>query len=97
MNPVLIDAIRNRQVLALVYNGVSRLVYPCRYGLGKAGQELLLAYQIKGVHNSYKHHDWIMLRVDQIQKLDVTDSTFPKTAEGYERGGGTMATVYAEL
>jgi hypothetical protein len=44
-----------------------------------------------------REHDWVMFRVDQIQKIEETGDTFPQMGAGYKSSGRSMATIYAEL
>ena len=97
MNAIIVDAIRNRKVLSLVYDGISRKVEPHAYGIGTSGNELLRCYQVAGSHGSDKSHDWDLLIVPKISALSDTGDTFAGPRPGYRRGDKAMSTIHAEL
>jgi hypothetical protein len=97
MNATIVDAIQNRKVLSLIYDGISRRVEPHAYGMGTSGNELLRCYQIAGSHGSDKPHDWDLLIVSKISALSNAGDTFAGPRPGYRRGDKAMSTIYAEL
>lgn len=90
------EAIQNRQVLRLQYDGISRLVVPHALGVSKKGNEILRCYPISGQHRE-RGHDWDLLTVAKIANLSTTGETFNGARSGYARGDDAMVTIYAQL
>ena len=99
MNSIIVDAIRNRKVLSLTYEGIARTVEPHAYGVTTTGNEVLRCYQVEGVHRNKtgKPHDWDLLIVLKIHGLSAPGTTFSSARPGYKKGDKAMTTIYAEL
>ena len=81
--PAICDAIRLRRVVRFTYRGGVREVEPYVYGRNGTGDELLRAYQLRGVSRSGETAGWKMFRVDDITSLSVTFEPFTARA-GYD-------------
>jgi len=73
-DPLLWSAIENRRMIRLVYHGKGRLVEPHDHGVLN-GSAQLLGYQIAGA-SSRRLPNWILMKVNEIQKLELSDRTF---------------------
>ena len=92
MQPVLIQAIRERRRLRLVYHGKVRLVEPQCYGIGNRGTELLRVHQIEG--GSQREP---LLDVAKIEGLTLLEERFTAPGPNYTRGDSAMKHIYCEL
>jgi hypothetical protein len=97
MHNAIANAIRNLEVLSLIYDGIPRQVEPHTYGVGRKGDELMRCYQISGGHNSERPHEWELLTVSKIQQLANTGVHFSGARPGYKRGDKAMGTIYQEI
>ncbi|RYH61335.1 MAG: hypothetical protein EON54_10240 [Alcaligenaceae bacterium] len=96
MLQIITNAIKNRQVLSLSYNGIQREVEPHAVGASRQGNDVLRCYQIAGGHMT-GGHDWDLLTVAKIGNLGLTGQSFVGTRPGYSRGDKGMTAIYAEL
>ena len=96
-NPLLAEAIARKQMIELKYDGFSRLVEPHAYGVGKAGTEKLLCWQVSGGSASGERHGWKLLNVSDIRATTMSESQFPSPQAGYKRGVPPMSRTYAQL
>ena len=97
MRNTIINAIQQKKLLSLTYDGIARTVEPHAYGLCRNGNELLRCYQIKGGHNSYTPHDWDLLTVSKILALTDTGVHFAGARPDYKQDDKAMQTIYAQL
>ncbi|MDT0641818.1 hypothetical protein RM553_03135 [Zunongwangia sp. F363] len=97
MNKAIVNAIENGNLLEFTYHEHYRLVEPHRYGMFKSGNQILLAYQIKGTGEKSEIPGWKMFRVAEIKNLKISNSGFTGTRPGYETGKTDMELIYAEL
>lgn len=91
--PAICDAIRLRRVIRFQYHGGVREVEPHCYGRSSVGDELLRAYQLRGVSRSGEPAGWKMFRVDEIFGLSVTFETFMAPRAGYDPADTVIAFV----
>ena len=97
MNPIICEAIKNRNILEFNYHGYSRVVEPYAYGLNKKLNEVLRCYQIGGLSHSRIIPCWQLLKADEIEFLTVTDRLFSGNNPEYRRGDRGMSTIFCEL
>jgi len=97
MNQTIINAIQQKKLLSLSYDGITRTVEPHAYGVSKKGNELMRCYQVEGGHNSDKSHDWELLTVSKIIALSDTGKNFAGARPDYKRDDKAMQTIYAQL
>lgn len=93
----LVKAVRERQVLKLVYNGHARVVEPHAYGVAATGEVVLHAFQIEGGSTSKPPPGWRTFSVALIEKLEVTEARFSQARPGYVPGEPVMEMVWAAL
>jgi hypothetical protein len=97
VNQTIINAIQQKKLLSLSYDGIAPIVEPHVYGVSKKGNELLRCYQVEGGHNSDKPHEWELLTVSKISSLSDTGRNFSDARPDYKRDDKTMQTIYAQL
>ncbi|KFN38235.1 hypothetical protein KN63_05030 [Smithella sp. F21] len=97
MNHTIINAIQQKKLLSLSYDGITRTVEPHAYGVSSKGNELLRCYQVRGGHGSEKPHDWDLLTVSKIVALTDTEEHFSGARPDYKRDDKAMQTIYAQL
>lgn len=100
------DAVRNRQVLAIYYDGDEpggkgeRLIEPVCLGESLAGNKVLRAWDYEGAsHRAYIGEkplpSWRFFRLDKILSSKETGYTFSTPREGYNpKGDRKMRVVY---
>lgn len=97
MLQVIINAIKNNQILSFSYNGYSRVVEPHTVGISKvSGKDMLSCYQIEGNHVT-AGHKWDLCELSKISNLNLTGGNFSNTRVGYKKGDKRMSRIYAEL
>lgn len=97
MNNLLVNAIRNKEILELRYHGYSRIVEPHAYGVDKHGNEKLRCYQIAGGSVSNDPVDWKILKVAEIHSIHTTGRQFSSARPDYKRNDKAMQRIYAQL
>jgi len=96
-NQIIVNAIKNKNRLSLVYDNINRTVEPHAYGETKAGNGILRCYQVCGNHNSDKPHDWELLSVSKITGLTLTEERFLNARPGYKKNDKAMTIIYAQI
>ena len=94
--PVICDAIRLRHVVRVLYRGGVREVEPYVYGRNSTGDELLRAYQLRGVSRSGTP-GWKMFRVDDISSVSVTFEPFTAPRAGYDPADTVIAFINCRI
>jgi hypothetical protein len=74
-NPEIWMAIEQRCIIRLVYHTKVRIVEPHDHGILN-GSVQLLAYQIGG-SSSRPLPNWILMKTDEIDEIQLLDQTFP--------------------
>ena len=97
MNPKIITAIENMNLLEFNYKGHIRIVEPHAYGITVKSNEVLRAYQTDGTSDSGDVPDWRLFSVNKIESLKVLDETFTKPRYGYKMGDSAMDKIYCEI
>ncbi|MDB5810796.1 MAG: higA [Betaproteobacteria bacterium] len=92
MNPVIVQAIREKRRLRFIYSDKPRLVEPQCYGIGNKGTELLRGHQIAGGVQREPLFD-----VSKITKLVLLDEIFTKPGPNYSKNDSAMKTIYCQL
>lgn len=95
--PAICDAIRLKHVVRFQYHGGVREVEPYVYGRSSTGDELLRAYQLRGVSRSGGAFGWKMFRVDDISGLSVTFEPFTARRAGYDPADTVIVFVNCQV
>ncbi len=74
-NPLLWTAIEHKRMIRLTYHRKSRILEPHDYGILN-GSVQLLAYQVGG-SSSRPLPNWVLMKANEIENLDLLDQTFP--------------------
>ena len=90
MNHLVIPAIGSRRVLKLVHGGHERLVEPHVYGLDRAGEPVLLCYQVAGGGMTAADGEWKLLRLRDAESIVETETHFAHARPGYKRGNADI-------
>jgi hypothetical protein len=96
MLQLIIDAIRNRRVLAITYSGIPREVEPHCVGASRTGKDSLRCFQTAGGHIT-PGHEWDFITISEITHIAETGANFSGPRPGYNKGDRHMSTIYAEL
>jgi len=97
MHTMIVQAIKQRQVLAVFYDGYLRTVEPSVYGINSAGHEALSCYQINGGSSSGVAEGWKMLLVSKLGTVNMTDQKFSPRSTSAPWSKTPMRTVYAQV
>ena len=93
----IIEAIRNRRLLAFDYRGGRRVVEPHTYGLDRRQREVLCAYQIQGTSRSGQHEGWKNFDVRDLSDVRVDARHFEQARSEYRRDDGAFQRILAQL
>ena len=97
MNPTIIEAIRQRRVLSVLYDGCSRTVEPHVYGINSAGHEAVSCYQVGGGSSSGKAEGWKMLLISKLGTVTMTEQKFTPRTTRSPWADNPMRQVYAQV
>jgi hypothetical protein len=95
MQHVICQAIREKRLLELDYNGQTLRVAPHIYGIDSAGDELLSCYQVWGGTDGEPAR-WLSLRLAEISELALTSKRFAPRPE-HQRSEGAIARVFCRV
>ena len=97
MNSKIFDAISDMKLIEFSYNGKYRIVEPHAYGISKAGNDVLRAFQIKGGSISDQNTGWKIFQVDDMTNINISEEIFDGPHSGYKKGDSAMVKIYTEL
>jgi hypothetical protein len=95
MHDVICQAIKEKRLLELQYDGHVFRVAPHIYGIDAAGDELLACYQVWG-GNDGEPAQWRSLRLTAISELSLTSKRFAPHPER-QRSDGAIARVFCQV
>jgi hypothetical protein len=95
--PNIIEAIKQRRVLRVFYDGHNRTVESHVYGINSAGHEAVSCYQVGGGSSSGKVEGWKMLLISKHGTVAMTEQMFiPRTSRS-PWADNPMRQVYAQV
>lgn len=97
MSSIVIEAIKQRRALTVVYEGHSRMVEPHIYGINSAGNEAVRSYQISGGSNSGNAEGWKELWISKLSAVTMTERTFVPRTSPSPWGDKPMRQVFAQV
>lgn len=97
MDSTICHAIKHKFCLEFYYNGGTRIVEPHCYGVSKAGNELLRAFQISGFSESGNPVGWKLFRIDKARDVKVSSDDFNGPRPEYNPNDSAMTTIYCAL
>ena len=95
MQDVNCQAIKEKRLLELQYEGQARRVAPHVYGIDAAGDEVLNCYEVWGGSDG-EPAGWRSLRLAQISELTLTTKRFAPRPE-HQRSEGAIARVFCQV
>ncbi len=95
MNDIIVNAIKNRNVIEFTYEGESRTVETHCYGLTTKGNEAIRVYQINGYSSSGKM-GWKVYDLGQASDIQILSDIF-EIREDYKKGDKGMSEIYLEI
>jgi hypothetical protein len=95
MQDVICQAIREKRLLELQYEGQARRVAPHIYGIDAAGEELLNCYQVWGGTDG-EPAGWLSLRLAEISQLKLTSKRFAPRPE-HQRRNEDIVRVFCQV
>lgn len=87
---VLIEAIRTRKVLSILYGGGQRLIEPFTLGELANGKKMLRAFQISGFSKSGEPFGWKLFDFARIESGSPTGASFNRPRPGYNPNDSVM-------
>lgn len=97
MHPTIIEAIKQRRVLHVFYDGYNRSVEPHTYGINSAGHEAVSCYQVGGGSASGNSEGWKMLLISKLDRASLTNDTFTPRTSPSPWADKPMRQVYAQV
>lgn len=97
MNSSIAEAIKQRRVLNVFYDGHDRLVEPHVYGINSAGHESVSCYQIGGGSRSGKPEGWKEFWISKLGTATMTERTFAPRTSPSPWGDKPMKQVFARV
>jgi hypothetical protein len=97
MRQMIIQSIRNRELIGFNYDGYPRTVEPHAYGVTSKGKEVLRAYQIAGGSSSGAVRSWRLFEVSRMNGFHLDGDGFSAPRQGYSRNDSAMETIYAQI
>ena len=91
------SAITRRSLVMFEYGDLIRVVEPHRFGVNRAGHEMLSGWLRAGYSRSDPAGGWRNYLVSDMHALQVLDAPFAGTRPGYAAHDHRMPQVYAEL
>jgi hypothetical protein len=96
MQDLICQAIKEKRLLELQYEGQARRVAPHIYGIDAAGEEMLSCYEVWGGTDGGPAR-WLSLRLAEISQLQLTTKRFAPRPEHQQRSNGDIARVYCQV
>ena len=95
MQDVICQAIREKRLLELNYDGQALRVAPHVYGIDAAGEELLNCYQVWGGTDG-EPAGWKSFKITEISQVRLTSKRFAPRPE-HQRRDDPIARVYCQV
>ena len=95
MRTLIIDAIKNKNVIEFTYDGESRTVEPHCFGLTTKNNEAIRAFQIDGF-SSTGNMGWKLYDLSKADNFNVLLDTFT-TRYDYKKDDKGMSEIYCEI
>ncbi len=95
MQHLICQAIREKRLLELHYDGQARRVAPHIYGIDTAGEEMLSCYEVWGGTDGTPA-GWRSMRLAEITHLALTTKRFAPRPE-YQQSEGVIARVFCRV
>jgi hypothetical protein len=91
------DAIKNKQMLVVVYKGLPRIIEPHMVGSATNGNEYVRGFQTGGT-SSTNDYGWKIMDLKQIQLVSLLPNQFfSKARSDFVSGDPLIKNVYATL
>ncbi|MDD4544545.1 MAG: hypothetical protein PHP27_01800 [Bacteroidales bacterium] len=95
-NSLIIQAIENKNIIQFYYKDDLRKVEPHCYGITRAGNEGLRAFEIESDSSSGTNR-MKMYDLGKAIKIEVLEDTFMKPRPDYKKGDKGMSEIFVEL
>ena len=96
MKQIIIQAIENKKLLELIYDGGRRVVEPHCFGRNSKGNEIVRAFQVDGYSSTGKM-GWKLYDIAKVSSLILIDEVFLNPRPDYVKGDKGMTIIYCEL
>jgi hypothetical protein len=91
------EALRQKKVLELRYDGFSRCLEVHAVGYSKAGYPLMRAWQVSGGSASGERSGWKLMRLDEAIGAHISATPSEAPRRGYRRGDAAMVRIVCEI
>ncbi len=92
INTEILRAIANKNLLEVHYKGLRTVVEPHCFGIGRDGQETLIAFPLKEMEKALTPFS-----VPDLSEIRVLEDAFPHPRDEYQRNHGDMLLIYNQL
>lgn len=93
----LLQGLSKKQRLLINYHGEERTIEVHAVGISTKGNPCARVYQVIGGSVFGQGTGWKMLKLSDIEKVQMLDEFFEAPREGYQQGDRGMSTILAEL
>jgi hypothetical protein len=97
MNQIIIEAIKNKQLLEFYYKDDLRIVESFVYGISTTGKESLRAFQVGGFSSDSESFGWKLFTVDKMENIRLKEEKFNAVRDNYNPNDSVMHTIYANI
>ncbi|MDF1486164.1 hypothetical protein PY257_13400 [Ramlibacter sp. H39-3-26] len=93
----IIDAIKNKQMLVVVYKGLPRIIEPHIVGTAANGNEYVRGFQTGGT-SCTDGYGWKIMNTEKIQMVSLLPNQFfPNARKDFTRNDPLITTAYATV
>ncbi len=93
----IIDAIKQKQVLVVVYKGLPRILEPHIVGAAANGNQYVRGFQTGGT-SCTDEYGWKIMNLEKIQMVSfLPNQFFPNMRNDFTRNDPVITTIYATL
>lgn len=93
----IIDAIKHKQKIVVVYKGLPRIIEPHIVGAAANNNEYVRGFQTDGT-SCTEEYGWKLMNLQAIQMVSILPNQFfPRARNDFKRNDPLITTVYATL
>jgi len=97
MKTTICNAIKNKNLIEIIYKDYPRTVEPHLVGTKTSGNDALSAWQVDGYSESDRQPPWRYYTLSKIESITVLNETFTGTRPEYNPNDTTMAIIHCRL
>lgn len=90
------EALRQKKVLELQYDGFNRCLEVHAVGYSTAGHPIMRAWQVSGGSSSGERSGWKLMRLDEARTAVISSAPSHAPRPGYKRGDRAVERIVCE-